>query len=329
MTTRASLPPRERTTTVFLRPGRRYLAMSSFCRSPLSRRPRSTVRPLTVTRIARRPGLPLVIRSQCSAAGTWRNVLTNAPRLPPRTLAMTGSHTVLLPATSVTVSSTVELLLWSFLVDRIVSLAVLPAANGGTGVVALTVWLTTTLFRPEPVSCTAISMYFLPVASVPVLARTQDGAVRSAGGGLATHVLAAVSVGSPASHAPLPLVSTQAVTVSSPTLVPVHVSVVLPVASVVLETAACGLTPVTTNTTFAPLIAAPPALVSVTVAVTVCGSPTVLVAVFGVRAIAGAGAALAFQCLVTVSVTSSGSQEPLSLLSRQALIVSSPGLVPV
>ena len=92
------------------------------------------------------------------------------------------------------------------------------------------------------------------------------------------------------------------------------------VASTVLPTGIDSSALSVRNLPFLPLILIVPDTTSTT---------TVLPTTGGGTGTGGVGAARLFQCLVAVSVTSPASQPPLLSASRQAVIVSSPALVPV
>jgi len=89
----------------------------------------------------------------------------------------TGSHTILLPATSVTVNSTTEPDACTSFVASTRIAEVLPGANAGTTVLALVDFVTAMLAIPLPESCTVIWIFFGGPATVAV--RTHVGIVVS------------------------------------------------------------------------------------------------------------------------------------------------------
>src|SRR5262249_6414332 len=89
------------------------------------------------------------------------------------------SQTVLLPATSVPLSSTSAFLLSLSSVPITTTGDVVPTANGGTVVLALTAFTTWIDSRPLPVSCTVSWMYQWSLLSRCGLVRLQVGGVLS------------------------------------------------------------------------------------------------------------------------------------------------------
>src|SRR5436305_931854 len=133
---------------MFLSPGRIAEEMSSV-RTSLFRRPVTwKVTPLTRAVKVRRPGSPFMIWILFSACDTRVRLDCGSFFVLRWTSVMIGSQVTTLPARSVTWMVTWADCDWLILVAVMVTGSVVPTVNGGTGVSALSDWVTTMLCRP-------------------------------------------------------------------------------------------------------------------------------------------------------------------------------------
>ena len=125
----------------------------------------------TVRVTLRNPGEPLVIVTTCSAVGTF---VKTCPWASFTTVVRTGSQSVMLPATSLTLKATCDASVVLIFVAETTTAFVVPTANAGTATVAFTALVTWTDCKPLPVSRTVTVM---PVDVCEV--RLHDGFVPS------------------------------------------------------------------------------------------------------------------------------------------------------
>src|SRR4051794_24461599 len=133
---------------MFLLPAR-IAEETSRVRTSLFRRPVTLkVTPLTRAVKVLRPGSPFMIWILLSSAGTRRRFCCGSSLVLRWISVMIGSQVTTLPAKSVTWMVTWAGCDWLILVAVMVTGSVVPTVNGGTGVWALSDWVTTMLWMP-------------------------------------------------------------------------------------------------------------------------------------------------------------------------------------